>query len=148
MDVRRLQLTDIPKVVAIDRRAFTSPWSLGMFVLELSKPGGIYLAAAEHDEIRGYVICARYDEAWHVMSIAVDPDHQRRGIARELMDAIIAVAGEDANFTLEVRVSNTPAIALYESYGFESVGTRPRYYVDNGEDAMIMWKAVGTPWTA
>jgi [ribosomal protein S18]-alanine N-acetyltransferase len=148
MDLRRLQLTDLAQVVAIDRRAFTSPWSLGMFVLELSKPGGIYMAASEGDQIRGYVICARYDEAWHVMSIAVDPDHQRRGIGRLLMDAIIEVAGEGANFTLEVRVSNTPAIALYESYGFESVGTRPRYYVDNGEDAMIMWKAVGTPWTA
>jgi [ribosomal protein S18]-alanine N-acetyltransferase len=148
MELRRLQLTDLAQVVAIDRRAFTSPWSLGMFVLELSKPGGIYMAASEGSQIRGYVICARYDEAWHVMSIAVDPDHQRRGIGRLLMDAIIEVAGDGANFTLEVRVSNTPAIALYESYGFESVGTRPRYYVDNGEDAMIMWKAVGTPWTA
>ncbi len=146
MEVRQLQLTDLPQVVAIDRRAFTSPWSLGMFVLELSKPGGINIAAIEDEEIRGYVICSRYDEAWHVMSIAVDPDHQRRGIGRLLLDAVIQRAGEDANYTLEVRVSNTPAIALYEAYGFEGVGTRPRYYADNGEDAMIMWRAVGAPW--
>lgn len=146
MDIRRLQLTDLPQVVAIERRAFTSPWSLGMFVLELSKPHGIHIAATEGNQIRGYVVCARYDEAWHVMSIAVDPQHQRRGIGRLILEAVIAAAGEDASFTLEVRVSNTPAIALYEALGFEGVGTRPRYYADNGEDALIMWKAVGTPW--
>ena len=55
-------------------------------------------------------------------------------------------AGVDANITLEVRVSNAPAIALYESYGFRGVGTRRRYYSDTGEDAIIMWRAVGAPW--
>ena len=56
---------------------------------------------------------------------------------------MIERAGEDANYTLEVRVSNAGAIALYERYGFRGVGTRPRYYADNGEDAIIMWRAVG-----
>jgi ribosomal-protein-alanine N-acetyltransferase len=96
----------------------------------------------------GYLICARYDEAYHVMTIAVDPDHRRAGIASTLLDALIERAGEDANYTLEVRVSNLGAIALYERYGFRSVGNRPRYYADNGEDALIMWRALGTPWEA
>ncbi len=80
------------------------------------------------------------------MDIAVDPDHRRAGVASALLDGVIARAGEDANYTLEVRVSNAGAIALYERYGFHGVGTRPRYYADNGEDAIIMWRALGTPW--
>jgi [ribosomal protein S18]-alanine N-acetyltransferase len=146
--IRAFSYTDLPQVLAIERRAFTSPWSLSMFVLELSKPSGIYLAAVQGTEIIGYVICARYVEAYHVMTLAVAPEHRREGIASILLNAVIARAGEDANYTLEVRVSNTGAIALYERYGFRAVGTRPRYYVDNGEDAMIMWRAIGSPWEA
>jgi [ribosomal protein S18]-alanine N-acetyltransferase len=146
--IRTFSYTDLPQVLAIERRAFTSPWSLSMFVLELSKPSGIYLAAVQGTEIIGYVICARYVEAYHVMTLAVAPEHRREGIASILLDAVIARAGEDASYTLEVRVSNTGAIALYERYGFRAVGTRPRYYADNGEDAMIMWRAIGSPWEA
>jgi ribosomal-protein-alanine N-acetyltransferase len=144
--VRTLSFSDLPQVIAIERRSFPNPWSLAMFVLELSKPSGICLAAVDDGRIVGFVICARYDEAFHVMDIAVDPDHRRAGVASALLDGVIARAGEDANYTLEVRVSNVGAIALYERYRFHGVGTRPRYYADNGEDAIIMWRALGTPW--
>jgi ribosomal-protein-alanine N-acetyltransferase len=146
--IRTLSYSDLPQVLSIERRAFPTPWSLPMFVLELSKPSAICLAAVQDGEIVGYVICARYDEAYHVMDIAVDPDHRREGVAAGLLEAVIARAGVDANYTLEVRVSNHGAIALYERHGFRGVGTRPRYYADNGEDAIIMWRAVGTPWEA
>jgi ribosomal-protein-alanine N-acetyltransferase len=146
LTVRKLSFSDLPQIIAIERRAFSSPWSLGMFVLELSKPSGINLAAVKAGEIVGYVICAKYAEAFHVMTLATAPEHRRQGIAGALLDAVIMRAGEDANYTLEVRVSNAGAIALYERYGFRGVGTRPRYYADNGEDAMIMWRAIGTPW--
>jgi ribosomal-protein-alanine N-acetyltransferase len=145
-EIRLLTYSDLPSVMAIERRAFPTPWSLSMFVLELSKPSGICLAALSGEELEGYLICARYDQAYHLMNIAVDPQRRRRGLGRALIDAMIEQAGVDANFTLEVRVSNTGAIALYESYGFRSVGTRRRYYSDTGEDAIIMWRAVGTPW--
>jgi ribosomal-protein-alanine N-acetyltransferase len=144
--IRKLSFSDLPALIAIERRAFTSPWSLGMFVLELSKPSGINLAAVRGGEIAGYVICAKYAEAFHVMTLATAPEHRRQGIAGALLDAVIMRAGEDANYTLEVRVSNAGAIALYGRHGFRGVGTRPRYYADNGEDAMIMWRAIGTPW--
>ena len=146
--VRALSFSDLPQVLAIERRSFPTPWSLGMFVIELSKPSGICLAALRESQIVGYVICARYDEAFHVMDIAVDPDRRREGVASTLLDGVIERAGEDANYTLEVRVSNAGAIALYERYGFHGVGTRPRYYADNGEDAIIMWRAIGAPWEA
>jgi ribosomal-protein-alanine N-acetyltransferase len=148
LTIRKLSFSDLPQIIAIERRAFTSPWSLGMFVLELSKPSGINLAAVRGGEIAGYVICAKYAEALHVMTLATAPEHRRQGIAGALLDAVILRAGEDANYTLEVRVSNVGAIALYERYGFRAVGTRPRYYADNGEDAIIMWRAIGTPWEA
>jgi [ribosomal protein S18]-alanine N-acetyltransferase len=164
--IRTLTYPDLPRVLAIERRAFPTPWSLSMFVLELSRHDGICLAAIEpgttdgesgtgdgesgtgdgDPEIAGFLICARYDEAYHLMNIAVDPDRRRHGIGRALIDGMLERAGLDANVTLEVRVSNIPAIALYESYGFRGVGTRRRYYSDTGEDAIIMWRAIGTPW--
>jgi ribosomal-protein-alanine N-acetyltransferase len=145
-EIRPLTYSDLPRVVAIERRAFPTPWSLSMFVLELSKPDGICLGAWMEKALGGYLICARYDEAYHLMNIATDPAYRRQGIGRAMIDALIDRTGVDANITLEVRVSNTPAIALYESYGFRGVGTRRRYYSDTGEDAIIMWRAVGTPW--
>ena len=140
VEIRRLTYADLPQVVAIERRAFTTPWSLAMFVLELSKPSGICLAAVVETELAGYLVCSRYDTVWHVMNVAVDPDRRRRGIATALIAALLDRIGGDAQVTLEVRRSNGGAIALYERFGFRSAGVRPRYYADNGEDAVIMWR--------
>jgi ribosomal-protein-alanine N-acetyltransferase len=113
-----------------------------MFVLELSKPSGICLAAEdEQGSLLGYLVCARYDDVWHLMNVAIHPEHRRRGIARELIDRLFVEAGPGARFTLEVRVSNAPAIEMYERFGFRHAGRRRRYYHDNGEDALIMWFA-------
>jgi ribosomal-protein-alanine N-acetyltransferase len=143
--VRRLTYADLPQVVAIERRAFSAPWSLAMFVLELSKPSGICLAADVDDELVGYLICSRYDLAWHVMDVAVDPDRRRRGIGSALLGGLIErVGGPDAQLTLEVRRSNGAALALYERFGFRSVGVRRAYYADNREDAIVMWRTAAT----
>jgi ribosomal-protein-alanine N-acetyltransferase len=139
--IRRLTYADLPQVVAIERRAFPTPWSLAMFVLELSKPGGVCLAATDPSgDLTGYLVCSRYDVVWHVMNVSVDPSHRREGIASSLLGALLERLGEEAKLTLEVRTSNTGAIALYERFGFFSAGVRPRYYQDNGEDAVIMWR--------
>ena len=150
IQVRRLTYADLPQVVAIERRAFTSPWSLAMFVLELSKASGICLAAeipgpSGEPELGGYLICSRYDTVWHVMNVAVDPDVRRTGVATTLLIELLDRVGDDAaRFTLEVRTSNLAAIALYERFGFRAAGTRRRYYQDNGEDALIMWRTRAT----
>jgi ribosomal-protein-alanine N-acetyltransferase len=115
-----------------------------MFVLELSKPSGICLAAIEERRIVGYLICSRYADVWHLMNIAIDPPAGRRGFATALLEEMIARAGSDASYTLEVRPSNIHAIALYERFGFRSAGTRRRYYQDTGEDALIMWRTTET----
>jgi ribosomal-protein-alanine N-acetyltransferase len=140
VEIRRLTYADLPQVVAIERRAFTTPWSLAMFVLELSKPSGVCLAAVVETELAGYIVCSRYDTVWHVMNVAVDPDRRRRGIATTLIHALLDRIGDDAQVTLEVRRSNAGALTLYERFGFRSAGVRPRYYADNGEDAVIMWR--------
>ena len=142
--IRQLGYSDLPQVIAIERRAFPTPWSLAMFVLELSKPSGVCLAAVGDRRIAGYLICSRYADVWHLMNIAVDPPARRRGIATALLEEMIARAGQDASYTLEVRPSNPEAIALYERFGFRSAGTRRRYYQDTGEDALIMWRTADT----
>jgi len=148
VDIRRLTYADLPQVVAIERRAFPTPWSLAMFVLELSKPSGICLAAwtpTRPARLRGYLICSRYDTVWHVMNVAVDPDERRQGVATALLSELLSrVDDPDGRYTLEVRRSNHGAIELYERFGFRAAGTRRRYYQDNGEDALIMWRTPAT----
>ena len=81
-----------------DRRRTTSlpdPWSLAMFVLELSKPSGVCLAAVEDSKLLGYLICSRYDQVWHLMNIAVDPPARRRGVATALLTEMLARGGTD-----------------------------------------------------
>ena len=143
LEIRRLTYADLPQVIAIERRAFPTPWSLAMFVLELSKPSGICLAATRAGRIVGYLICSRYDTVWHVMNVAVDDRRRRAGIATALLDRLFERADRPGEqYTLEVRTSNAPAIRLYERFGFRSAGLRRGYYHDNKEDAVIMWRVV------
>ena len=139
IEVRRLVYSDLPSVLAIERRAFPTPWSLAMFVLELSKPSGICLAATYEGRLLAYLVCSRYADVWHLMNVAVAPEHRRGGIATTLISELRERAGADARYTLEVRTSNGAAISMYEGLGFHPAGTRPRYYHDNGEDALIIW---------
>jgi [ribosomal protein S18]-alanine N-acetyltransferase len=145
LDIARLNYADLPQVIAIERRAFPTPWSLAMFVLELSKPSGICLAARRERAMVGYLVCSRYDTVWHIMNIAVDPAARRTGVATALLRELMArVDDPQARYTLEVRMSNEPAIRLYERFGFRAAGMRRRYYQDNGEDAHIMWRTPRT----
>src|SRR5450755_4137348 len=106
VQIRRLSYPDLPQVTAIERRVFPTPWSLAMFVLELSKQSGICLAAVMQGRLVGYLICSRYDTVWHIMNIAVDLSHQQRGLATALLaDLYRRVEDDQARFTLEVRRS-------------------------------------------
>jgi [ribosomal protein S18]-alanine N-acetyltransferase len=145
LEIRSLAYSDLPAVAAIERRAFPTPWSIAMFVLELSKPTGVCLAALRDGTLIGYTICSRYDTVWHVMNVAVDPLARRQGVASALLAELYERAGDaGAQFTLEVRRSNHAAIGLYERDGFRVAGLRRRYYQDNGEDALIMWRTPAT----
>jgi [ribosomal protein S18]-alanine N-acetyltransferase len=142
IEIRRLQLRDLTAIEKIERSAYPTPWSRSMFAGELSKPSSISLGAFEDEILLGYLITSRYVDAWHVMNVAVTPERQRQGIASALLGRLFELTADDdrRGYTLEVRISNTKAIALYERVGFEQRGIRRGYYTDNREDALIMWR--------
>jgi ribosomal-protein-alanine N-acetyltransferase len=184
--VRRMQLSDIPQVLEVERQSFPTMWPPTAFRRELQQnrlahyivigernpdaprpseadsalergPIGRFLGEIRHiftgDEpqylpppqdrpelIAGFVGVWMLPDEAHVVTIAVRDSHRRRGIGEMLLIAAIDLAREkmESLVTLEVRVSNHTAIRLYEKYGFEEVGLRPRYYSDNQEDAYIL----------
>ena len=144
LEFRRLELRDLNAIEAIERASYPTPWSRSMFAGELAKPSSLSLGAFDPrtSVLLGYLIISRYVDAWHVMNVAVAPDHRRRKIASMLLDHLFELtAGEGRRgYTLEVRVSNKGAIRLYEQIGFRQRGVRRGYYTDNREDALIMWK--------
>jgi ribosomal-protein-alanine N-acetyltransferase len=145
IEIRPLGLSDLNSIDAIEQRAYRTPWSRSMFASELAKASSICLGAWEGDRLVGYVVNSRYVDAWHVMNVAVDPDFRRRGIATRLLERLFELTHDDQRrgYTLEVRVSNADAIALYENLGFVRQGIRRAYYTDNREDALIMWRDPG-----
>jgi ribosomal-protein-alanine N-acetyltransferase len=142
VDIRGLQMRDLGAIEEIEQRSYATPWSRSMFAGELAKPSSICLGAFEGGQLLGYMIISRYVDAWHVMNVAVDPDHRRRGIAMSLLERLFELTddGTRRGYTLEVRVSNDGAIRLYEEAGFRARGIRRGYYTDNREDALIMWR--------
>jgi [ribosomal protein S18]-alanine N-acetyltransferase len=144
IELRRLAARDLAAIERIERRSYPTPWSRSMFASELAKPSSISLGAfeAETGELLGYLVISRYVDAWHVMNVAVEPEHRRQGIAIALFERLFEVTANDGRrgYTLEVRISNEAAIKLYERLGFRSRGVRRGYYTDNREDALVMWR--------
>jgi ribosomal-protein-alanine N-acetyltransferase len=143
ISIRRLELDDLDAIEVIERASYPTPWSRSMFVSELAKPSSLSIAAVVDDgTLAGYLVLSRYVDAWHVMNVAVAEPHRRAGIASAMLRSLFDVTRDDAErgYTLEVRVSNHAAIALYERFGFVTRGVRRGYYTDNREDALIMWK--------
>ncbi|MGH2463628.1 MAG: ribosomal protein S18-alanine N-acetyltransferase [Candidatus Limnocylindria bacterium] len=132
---------DIPAVLEIERASFSTPWPPEAFTQELTHNRlARYTVARQGEAVVGYAgVWLMVDEA-HITTFAVHPGWRRQGIGRRLMDALLIVASEmgAARMTLEVRISNLAAQALYRAYGFEIAGRRERYYTDDGEDAYIM----------
>ena len=139
--VEPMTLGDLPAVHAIERASFSVPWPDDAYRNELlTNRLASYVVARAGDEVVGFGgLWVMVDEA-HITTFAVDPRWRRRGIGEWLLLALLdrAVARQAREATLEVRLSNMPARRLYEKYGFRPVGIRPRYYSDNGEDALIM----------
>jgi ribosomal-protein-alanine N-acetyltransferase len=142
IEIRPLGLSDLGSIESIETRAYRTPWSRSMFASELAKASSICLGAYEGEQLVGYCVNSRYVDAWHVMNVAVNPDYRRRGIATRLLERLFELTRDDQRrgYTLEVRISNTDAIELYETLGFVRQGIRRAYYTDNREDALIMWR--------
>jgi len=138
-----MTLDDLPEIHRIERASFSVPWPDDAYRSELvANRLASYLvvrAGGEPGAIAYGGIWLMVDEA-HITTFAVDPAWRRQGVGGTLLIALLdlAIARHAREATLEVRLSNVPARRLYEKYGFRPVGLRPRYYSDNGEDALIM----------
>ena len=143
MNIRPANENDIKTLTEIDEICFSSPWSEKSFTDEIMNNNvAMYLVAEVAGKVVGYAGLWVILEEGHITNVAVHPDFRGKGLAKKLLTELLAAAEEaGANiYTLEVRASNESAIALYESFNFKSVGLRKKYYEDNGEDAVIMWK--------
>ena len=137
--IRPMRQDDVPQVVLLEKQIFSRPWSAESFEKALTYPEQILLVA-EDDSIRGYsILFAAADQA-DVSNIAVDPDFRGLKIGDALMREMLNRAKERGvqEVFLEVRISNAPAIGLYQKYGFEQIGVRKAYYEEPKEDALLM----------
>ena len=142
LSVEAMRLADIEQVHEIERLSFSTPWPSYAFEQELSgnRLARYLVARAAGERVVGFAgVWLMVDEA-HITTFGVHPDWRRQGVGRRLLLRLLEMAIElgARRMTLEVRVSNQAAQALYHSFGFQTVGRRPRYYTDDGEDALVM----------
>ncbi len=141
--IKPMQKTDLDSVIEIEQLAYGNHhWSKDSFMSELSNELAKYFSVFnDQGDLIAYCGSWHILEEAHVTNIAVSPKYQRKHIGEALLKTIIDECYKEMVkfITLEVRVGNSPAIALYEKYGFKSLGTRKGYYQDNNEDALIMW---------
>ena len=155
MDVRYddLVVSDLDALLVLEARCFETPWTRDMYEgeFERSREDVVLLAARDggaNGRLVGGALAARIGDCWHVMNVLVDPIARGRGIASRLVVDVLArteALGAGEGWTLEVRDGNDAAIALYERHGFETVGRRPGYYEDTGDDALVMWLRTEAP---
>jgi len=141
--IKRMQKSDVDNVITIEEKAYGEHhWSKESFLNELSNDLARYNCAFDKDgNLLGYSGCWQIIEEVHITNIAVSPEFRRQKVGERLLRKIIDDCYENKAkyITLEVRVSNIPAIKLYEKFGFKSLGVRKGYYQNNNEDALIMW---------
>jgi [ribosomal protein S18]-alanine N-acetyltransferase len=139
--IEPMKVADLPAVHDIERASFAAPWPPESYRNDLETNRlAQYLVARVGDEIAAYGGMWLMIDEGHIITFAVQPAWRRQHVGERLLLALIDLAGDRGahEATLEVRLSNLPARRLYEKFGFRPVGLRPRYYSDNGEDALIM----------
>jgi ribosomal-protein-alanine N-acetyltransferase len=139
VSLRPLVVSDLPAVIEIEHASFPFPWKLESFLNELNNPYARLAVAEQAGQVIGYFCCWLVADEVHILDVAVHPDYRRCGIGRLLLQNILTKARQNGacSASLEVRVSNQPAITLYQALGFQQVAIRRRYY-KNGEDALLM----------
>lgn len=154
--IRAARVSDVAGMLAIEQRSFSDPWTQTMLETDLQQAQSFYFVAEDcrpeetgfapkctpaSGRILGYAGYWQVLDEGHIMNIAVDPAYRRQHVGDELLDAMQKDGAKRGilYWTLEVRVSNKTAKALYEKHGFQSAGIRPGYYSDPKEDAEIYW---------
>lgn len=140
--IRRLEDRDVEAVSILNGTAFSMPWKPEDFLHLVQDENSLYYVAEEGNRIVGSLGVTNVLSEGNINNVVVDESYRGQGIATRMMDLLFE-EGEKmgiVDYTLEVRVSNEAAIALYEKMGFVSEGIRPRFYEKPVEDAMIMWR--------
>jgi len=140
--IRALNEGDVGQVYTIECENFAQPWTREALLGEIASERSHYLVAVEEEEVIGYIGFWKIFDEGHITNIAVKKSWQGKGIGSGLVEGMLSLGnglGIDS-YTLEVRVGNYPAIALYKKYGFEGAGIRKGFYDLPKEDAMIMWR--------
>lgn len=129
----------------LEKRCFSDPWSVNSITSELNNPLSLWVVAMDGDNLAGYVGSQTVLGWADMMNLAVAPEYRRLGIGEKLVAQLVKRLRDNQAtcLTLEVRVSNSPAIALYQKMGFTEVGRRPNYYHNPKEDALILRKEFG-----
>jgi ribosomal-protein-alanine N-acetyltransferase len=142
---RAVEEADLPRIMEIEAAGFRHPWSEALLRAELGHAWSSLVAALAPgpdggERIVGYLISWLVHDEVHILNVGTAPEARRSGVARALMDQAVEMGRRRGArlATLEVRRSNAPAIALYRSLGYREVGVRPRYYAEEGEDAIVM----------
>ena len=145
MRITEMKAQHVPQVAELEKLCFSAPWSEASIAHELTTDYSFWLVAEDDGIVAGYIGSQIAFPEADVMNVAVRPEYRRRGVGQILVEALCThLRNIDCeSLTLEVRVSNAPAIALYEKLGFAQVGRRPNYYRDPKEDALILRKELG-----
>lgn len=140
--IRQMSMQDVPAVSQIDRMSFSLPWPEHSFQYEVSenRSARCFVAETQDKRIAAMIVSWIIVDEMHIATIATHPDFRRQGIGELILrEALLDGRGMGAHLAfLEVRAGNEPAQAMYRKFGFEITGKRPRYYRDNGEDAILM----------
>ncbi len=142
MDIIQMNRSHVADIAELEKLYFSDPWSENAFYSELMNPLSLWLVAVDGERVAGYVGSQTVLGEADMMNLAVHEEYRRRGLGRQLVQALVERLAQQGcrMLLLEVRVSNAPAIALYEQLGFRQVGRRPNYYFKPREDALIMRK--------
>jgi [ribosomal protein S18]-alanine N-acetyltransferase len=142
LELKPLEADLLEAVVELDRRALGGMWTLNGYQRELDSPNSDLWILATADAVLGCGCLWAILEEAHITTLAIDPTVQRQGLGLALLHALLTSAQRRGLewATLEVRVTNQRAIALYEKFGFTAVGERKKYYQDTGENALILWR--------
>ncbi|NES99353.1 MAG: ribosomal protein S18-alanine N-acetyltransferase [Sphaerospermopsis sp. SIO1G2] len=143
LKIKSLSLEDLNSLIELDQVCFDGLWTADGYIRELESPNSYFLGIfppCSHELLGMGCFWSILEEA-HITILAVHPQYQNQGLGQALLYSVLKTASEVGleRATLEVRVSNHCAISLYQKFGFQTAGKRPRYYTDNDEDALILW---------
>lgn len=141
--IRQATAEDVDDIYEIEKLCFPDPWSRDALIYELEEnPRAFYIVADLDGQVVGYAGLWWIEDEGHITNVAVKPGFRNRRIGAGIIGVMLDFTSKEGilHHTLEVRRSNEPAISLYEKFGFRTEGVRKKYYLNNGEDALIMWR--------